>query len=571
MSAILISLTQSYWKIITRTGIMRRALKDRVPYSEVSEHIPTKWQSRVKVPQVVTSRKVAKKKKNNSFRTELENDLLGLSSVPHVDNTTPYKERWEFPTDEDDEILHNPKEGPSVPIASSCIPGALVVDPMIRETVEASDMKVTDSAMWLLTVALKEHIKNILNDSIEYKKGLKKGEVFPQAIHYPNVLASNSNKNRKISKGRSSAASLENGRKKRINSIDLFAALNMLPSGQPSSIGGSVTRVSLEQTFLSGFNSIPSFDTGNTFKDVHSFVSNTLTEMAKNRKPEEKKGKAPHTKSTENLTSKNRNANSTPGQEDSAKTPSTVKTSKSIATPIASLESPPLVQNLSPAVVQTPVLDSSTPKIDASALASEKQNHAATSNAPATDGLQGVGSGASGAKETKATNVEKPVQKATAGGLPSQAGPQRSGAGRGAKNLAALMARAAESSSSLGEEKNNQTKSNSSSTQNEQWPSSTAAKSDQNNVNADKPSVIPTKQTAEPPNNGEAKQSSEGDAAGSKEQLTIPPRQPAVPVRRGKGKGFGSKDLAAMRARSMTTTTTTTQTGGTNDAKPADK
>ena len=186
--------------------------------------------------------------------------MLRITDVPHFDNTTPYKEKWELPfIDEIEEDKQTPQKGPAVPIASSCIPGALVVDPMVRDTVDASGMKISDNAMWLLTVAMKEHIKNILNDSIEYKKGLKKGELFPQAIHQPNVLASYSNKNRKVTKGRTSAASLENGRKKMISSIDLFAALNMLPSGKPSSIGGSVSRISLEQTFLSGFNSLIAF------------------------------------------------------------------------------------------------------------------------------------------------------------------------------------------------------------------------------------------------------------------------------------------------------------------------
>ena len=159
-------------------------------------------------------------------------------------------------------------------------------------------MKVSDNAMWLMTVALKEHIKSILSHSIEYKKGMKKGEMLPRAIQYPNILANISTKSRKASKAKSSVASPVNGRKKQINSIDLFAALNKLPSGQPSSIGGSVSRISLEQTFLSGFNSIPEFEKGNTFKDVQNFISNTITAMAKNRKPEEKKAKSSNTKSS---------------------------------------------------------------------------------------------------------------------------------------------------------------------------------------------------------------------------------------------------------------------------------
>ena len=153
---------------------MRRLLKSRVPYSEISEHVPEKWQDRVKVPEIVTTKKKTKKK-TITFYDGLENDLLRITDVPHFDNTTPYKEKWELPfIDDIEEDKQTPQKGPAVPIASSCIPGALVVDPMVRDTVDASGMKISDNAMWLLTVAMKEHIKNILNDSIEYKKGLKK-------------------------------------------------------------------------------------------------------------------------------------------------------------------------------------------------------------------------------------------------------------------------------------------------------------------------------------------------------------------------------------------------------------
>jgi len=532
-------------------SIMRRALKDRVPYSEVSDHIPTNFQDRVKIPQIISTKK-KQKKKTKTFYDELEDELLQLSSVPHLDATKPYKERWEFSTDTIDEIQKIPEEGPTVPIASSCIPGALVVDPMLRETVEAGGMKVTDNAMWLLTVALKEHIKNILSHSIEFKKCLKKGEVYPQAIHYPNVLASNSNKNRKISKGRSSSNSLDNGRKKRINSIDLFAALNMLPSGQPSSIGGSISRMSLEQTFLSGFNSMPSFDTGNAFKDVQSFMSSTLTDMAKHHKPDEKRPKPSHTKAAKSSTSGVKAAS----QQEEVKTPtarqvavpSSANTSESIATPIPSLESPPLMQSLSPAVVPTPVLDSTTPKTEGS---TEKQKDVTTSTVNATGSSQV----AENKPSIQPTDVVNPVRNQTTGGVSSKPVAQRSGAGRGAKNLAALMARATETTSSeQGED---------TSTKPEKPSSEKPTQQQQQQQQQQQPTVDPPKQVSNPPNNGESSKPSNAQATTS----SSAPRQSIVPVRRGKGKGFGSKDLAAMRARSMTST----QPEGSNDSKPAEK
>ena len=615
-------------------------MKNRVPYSEVSEHIPLKWQARVKVPEIVTSIKTPKKE-NKTLYDRLKDGMLQISSVPHQDEETPYKEPWKLPGDRTNESQQNFQEGPAAPIASSCIPGALVVDPFLREIVEENDMKVTDNAMWLLTVALKEHIKNILNDSIEHRKGLGKGEIYPQAIHYPNVLATNSNKNRKIPKGKTSSAPQEVGRKIRINSMDLFAALNMLPSGQVSSIGGSVSRISLEQTFLSAFNSIPSFVAGNEFKDVQSFISNEITAMAKNRKPEEKKTKASHTKSVENQTETSRQPRPTSRQEESAKTPSqnpvpipdssqqsSAKASEPNSSPNPIPKSPVLVHNMSPAGVRTPAIGSnqqgairiSVPEknvaspqiIDVSQSESEvtednstKQKAASPPIASSIDGSQGIDKKPETSSEVavvKAEN-EKPVEKATAVAPLARLKP---GAGRGAKNLAALMARAAESSSQQeptepeGEKDNaknattTENKSNVSNTDKKDESiaatdtTSKIIKSETNQPNAEKPKSEATaqqslpedatiqskqqlqpnaelsKQKTNPPANGEpkpeaiSKDSAENTKTekteASKEAPSVSPQQPIAPVRRGKGKGFGSKDLAAMRARSMTKT-----------------
>ena len=440
-------------------------------------------------------------------------------------------------------------------------------------------MKVTDNAMWLLTVALKEHIKNILNDSIEYKKGLTKGKLPPQAIRYPNVLANTSNKSRKISKGRSSAASLDNGQKKRINSIDLFAALNMLPSGNPSSVGGSVSRMSLEQTFFSGFNSIPSFEKGNTFKDVQNFISNTISEMAKNRKPEEKKAKVSNTKSP-----KGRQTKSATRPENNAKTPSprlaalpsSDKASQSNTTPLPPmLESPPLISTLSPANVQTPVVDSSLPKVEPSKVVAEKLKAITIVKTSPANTSQESDDKASESTEAKAPKVEKPAEKPVAA-LPPQPGPPRPGAGRGAKNLAALMARAADSTSqrslNQGVEKNgsvnmNRTSSSASmnAVSNPQKPSNPEQNPPQSQQFVANPANPPSNNNGNQPASTASGTDTRVDGAG-KERLPIPPQRqaPIAPVRRGKGKGFGSKDLAAMRARSMAAAT---QTGGADPKK----
>jgi len=569
-------------------SIMRRAMRHRIPYTDVLEHIPLKWQDRVKVPKIIVSTKLSKKKSKPHFGGLKEN-FLQISSVPHVDKNVPYKEVWDIPDDATDEREQNPQEGPTEPIASSCIPGALVVDPFLRDTVEANGMKVTDSAMWLLTVALKEHIKNLLNDSIEHKKSLEKGEICPQAIHYPNVLASTSNKNKKTSKGKTSTAMQEIVRKKRINSIDLFAALNMLPSGQPSSIGGSISRMSLEQTFLSGFNSMQSFNAGNVFKAVQSFISSEITSMSKERKPEEKV-KSSHTKSIENRTGASRKTKSTGCQEGSKKSRSSslTKALEPTSSPIPTIESKALVTDVK-TVVQTPIAGSnqrpgSAPATEPNMATPQIRNASRSGLNVSADGSQGIDEVEKDGSEVKVVKVTKPVEKVAIVSQPTQSGIQRSGAGRGAKNLAALMARAAEGNaqkesnvSSKGEE-NASAKNANATAENRFVTASTSAgriastsetpKSEITQRNAENPKhEVKTELTKETAESSKVSQSKPGSVAesGNREKteggstyspLPLPSRQTIAPIRRGKGKGFGSKDLAAMRARSMTTTNT---------------
>jgi hypothetical protein len=652
-------------------------MKKIVPYSEVSEHIPLKWQARVKIPKIVKSMKPCEKE-NIPLYNPL-NDMLQISSVPHLDEYTPYKERWEHHDEATYELIQNPQEGAIDPCTSSCIPGALVVDPFFRDTAEENGLEVTDNAMWVLTVALKEHVKNILNDSIKFKKCTEKAEIYPQSLHYPNLLSSVANKLRKESKGKTATAPQEKeeiGLKKQLNSMDIFSALNLLPSGHIGSTGGSVSRVSIEQTFLSAFNSMPLFIAGNDFRDVQGFISNNIMDMAKNRKPEEKKTRGSHIRSIESKAETSLQPRPT-SQHEEEKITKTSKaqlpgvdhrsSSKSSDPTVSVADSPAFVHHLSPAGIQTPVLGSdlhdvvSPPeltmgtmpspsivdksqsqvgktdpiqqqlapckpssadgtkgtekKIQASthaapAAVTEKQVENATTNAPPEPQKSGAGRGAypiqqqlasckpSSADGTKGTEkkiqasthaapaavTEKQVENATTNAPPE---PQKSGAGRGAKNLAALMARAASQKEPSEEKKGEKTPTENNST--------TTSKIDNNMVQSnnavlgddtskeetktnhpilitqengtgltkqlEKPNAEQSKQGTGLPKNGESTDNksetgTEKDDEPQKEE-SFPPKEQMQTGRGGKpGKGFGTKDLAAMRARSLYKTET---------------
>jgi hypothetical protein len=613
--------------LLLYAGIMRRVMKNFVPYSEVSEHIPLKWQARVKIPKIVNSMKPFEKV-NTSLYDPL-NDMLQISSVPHLDEYTPYKERWEQHHDATYEMLQNPQEGAIDPCTSSCIPGALVVDPFFRDTAEENGLKVTDNAMWVLTVALKEHVKNILNDSIKFKKGTEKAEIYPQSLHYPNLLSSVANKLRKESKGKTATTPPEEeeevGPKKQLNSMDIFSALNLLPSGHIGSTGGSVSRVSIEQTFLSAFNSMPSFIAGNDFRDVQGFISNKIMDMAKNRKPEERKTRVSHIRSVENKADTSRQPRPTSQHEEEkiAETPQAQlpgvnhRSSNKSSDPTFSVaHSPAFVHQLSPAGIQTPVLGSdlhgvisppeltmpSPPIVDKSQSQVEKidpiQQQLASCKPSSADETKGTEKKIQVSTHVAPAAVtEKQVGNATTNTppvpSPTRLEPQRpGGAGRGAKNLAALMARTVTVSQKEPSEEEEEEKDEKTPTENN---STTTSKTDnmvQSNIavlgddtskeetktnhpimntqengtdltpkQLEKPkNAEQSKQGTDLPKNGESTDNKSGTETGTgtdKDDEAHSPQQQMQTDRGGKpGKGFGTKDLAAMRARSLHKTET---------------
>lgn len=259
---------------------MKRTTRVLVPYPDISEHIPHKWRDRVKVKIIESI--VTPEIDEDLASPAPENTSLIFAEVPHVDLEDPYKETWNFVSNDSDSS-REVSEPKGMESTSPCIPGAIVVDPLLREAAEAKGLKVTNNAVWILIVALREHTRNVLKNSMVLKKALESGQVYPPALHYPNVLAFSTRKDGKQHE-KPSAPVKQSGPKRLINCMDILAAAERLPSGQIGSSGGSVSRLSLEQSFQTAFNSIPSCIADNGFRYVQHFVSNELMSIANNLK-----------------------------------------------------------------------------------------------------------------------------------------------------------------------------------------------------------------------------------------------------------------------------------------------
>jgi hypothetical protein len=132
--------------------------------------------------------------------------------------------------------------------SSSLIPGALVVDPLVRDMVQEGGMRVTENAIWLRVMAMKEHTKNILKNAILHKEAVEKGQIPSRTLHYPKVLAGNTKNNAKhdSTQGKTSAPSVtqqqEAKNKTRLTSLAVYAGATSMPVGAIGAFGGSVSR-----------------------------------------------------------------------------------------------------------------------------------------------------------------------------------------------------------------------------------------------------------------------------------------------------------------------------------------
>jgi hypothetical protein len=70
----------------------------------------------------------------------------------------------------------------SLSVASSCLPGALAIDPFVRSLSSGSGMRVSENAIWLLVVALKQFASNSILQAIDSAKAVNSGCLPPRSL-----------------------------------------------------------------------------------------------------------------------------------------------------------------------------------------------------------------------------------------------------------------------------------------------------------------------------------------------------------------------------------------------------
>jgi len=171
-----------------------------------------------------------------------------------------------------------------VPLKSSFrIPGAMAIDPYVRALAQATGMRVSENAVWLLVVAMREYVEAILRNCIGSKNAMEAGELPPFPLIRQRVL----HKKRDIGdhKREMSSASGQNpdgGPVYCISALDLYVLTSGMSVGSARSVGGSISRIAFEQSLFSSLE--PSVSPGGSASDdVRKFITTKLKPSATTR------------------------------------------------------------------------------------------------------------------------------------------------------------------------------------------------------------------------------------------------------------------------------------------------
>lgn len=138
---------------------------------------------------------------------------------------------------------------------SSSLPGAVLVDPFVRGVVRDDGLKVSEPAVWLLVVAVREYVRSLLQDSISTLSSVSTDQSL-MAIEFSQSAIGSGN----LNKGKSEeiqgsekgpAEQLTGNKRRRITPLDIAMSLDGSRMCREGSLAGSVDHVGYERCYSS--------------------------------------------------------------------------------------------------------------------------------------------------------------------------------------------------------------------------------------------------------------------------------------------------------------------------------
>lgn len=264
--------------------IMSRSTRSVATYDEIKVHLPVKWQKRV--GKVVVQQSASKREAQQNADFSLSEPITFSAAEPC------YREAWDHHLSDPKPLGNEQRRqktllSPKAEIASSSIPGALVVDPVVRKIAQQSEMQVSEIAIWLMAVAVKEHSTNVLRAAISQKEAIAQGELATPVLKFPKVLAvaAKMGSKKDLSQDPATSIILEKGSNqtpRKLTALDVYAGSAMMPFGSIGSVGGSVSRNVLERSLHVSYDSLPVVP-DDDFVHVQHFVTDQIRAEARTR------------------------------------------------------------------------------------------------------------------------------------------------------------------------------------------------------------------------------------------------------------------------------------------------
>lgn len=453
-------------------SILRRATKSTAMYDEISCHVPSKWRNRINV--------ICKKTADPPTEQLNVSDLLANRSYESMEPV--YREAWQQDQPDPKPIGNESRRQKSVTapkqeLASCSIPGALTVDPLVRKIADECDMQVSELAVWMMVVAVREHATNVLRAALSQKEGMEQQELVPRTFRFPNVLANATKpppkKDSNQESGKPSTADKATRAQRKLTVLDIYAGSSTMPCGHVGSLGGSLSRDVLERSLHAAFDHLPVVPKDD-FVQVQHFITEQIFGEARTRKvptksrDDERETRGDDVHRNVNVTMKQRNSFAVPAPAPAQTRQPQVPAESPVTTEALPKAVPNAVQESThqDMVTQTPeasIDDSSAQKLLPRGMGRGAKDLAAlmrrtsTSTPPIQENVVNENDGTTAGDEAvmTATPEETLALDSTNAALQEEscadgedAMGQRRGKGFGIKNLAAMRARAGNDSQS---------------------------------------------------------------------------------------------------------------------------
>ncbi|KAL3940680.1 MAG: hypothetical protein SGBAC_004824 [Bacillariaceae sp.] len=271
--------------------LMKTSMKSFAPLKEIAEYIPEIWYEKVKqVDRVLIENEVKETKSQRKAREKRATRQ----------QTTVYREAWASTQAAEENPISavclktrcQEVDMRKIHASSASIPGALVIDPLVRDIAEQSSMRASENAIWLLIVAAREHASNLLKNTLKHKQDMECGEVSEPFLQYPKVIAGTKNALKKDTPADKTEQQPpapvdyipgKSQTRKVVTSFDVYASSLVAPTGPPASLGGSVSTTALELCLQNAYTSSSSLP-GTDFYDVQKHIVEGITALAQDRK-----------------------------------------------------------------------------------------------------------------------------------------------------------------------------------------------------------------------------------------------------------------------------------------------